>query len=87
VEKPVLKGEKIPSNLLVFGGRGWGNAGHVSTVPMRDGKSNPKLLDHSARTSISWSFLLVLELLRHNHQCQVVAAAAFASAARKLISI
>jgi hypothetical protein len=29
VEKPVFKGGKIPSNLLVFGGCGWENAGHV----------------------------------------------------------
>ena len=29
VGKPVFKGGKIPSNLLVFGGRGWENAGHV----------------------------------------------------------
>jgi hypothetical protein len=29
VEKPVFKGGKIPSNLLVFGGRGCENAGHV----------------------------------------------------------
>jgi hypothetical protein len=29
IEKPVFKGGKIPSNLLVFGGRGWENAGHV----------------------------------------------------------
>jgi hypothetical protein len=29
VEKPLFKGWKIPSNLLVFGGRGGENAGHV----------------------------------------------------------
>jgi hypothetical protein len=40
-----LKGGKIPSSLSAFGGRGWENAGMSATVPMRDGKSNPKLLD------------------------------------------
>jgi hypothetical protein len=52
IEKPVFKGGKIPSNLLVFGGRGWENAGHVGYGAHAGREKQPKLLEQACGASV-----------------------------------
>ena len=64
MEKPVFKGGKIPSNLLVFGGRGWENAGHVGYGANAGREKQPETARSGAEGATGWRRAITPKALR-----------------------